>query len=293
MPKNPKKKVVKKTRVEVIEYKPKKFEDLGKEARGLLDTSDLFDGFKVDLSRTLSEDPAFGVSHSISLGSVQDPPMYGFATNYILPGFSVTGRCDTEGRVLGRIGLDLAESTSLKMTAQATGGQQGNGFSVELDHDQPSWIANFKWSSQSMFQLAYAKKLTPGVTAGVEAMYLHKQGISIVSGAIRHENEKGISSLMLQGPALAASYFRKLGQRTGLATEFSVGMGQNGIESTTSIGLEYHFRLTHVKVHADSNWKVSGLLEEAMGPSTRFIFSGELDHKKKVYRFGVGLGWAS
>ena len=45
-------------------------------------TNLMFDGGRADLSKTLSADPLFQVTHSFSLGSSQVPPSYNFASVY-------------------------------------------------------------------------------------------------------------------------------------------------------------------------------------------------------------------
>lgn len=88
---------------------------------------------------------------------------------------------------------------------------------------------------------------------------------------------------------LALSYSHRADHRVSLSTEFAFQMGQNGWESIWALGCQYGLATSLFKGRIDSTGKVSGFVEEMMSANSKFILSGELDHIKKQYRFGVGF----
>jgi mitochondrial import receptor subunit TOM40 len=63
-------------------YQPGTAENLTKEIKQTHLTNFLFDGARADLTKGLSLNPAFQVTHSFSLASATAPPMYNFGAIY-------------------------------------------------------------------------------------------------------------------------------------------------------------------------------------------------------------------
>lgn len=80
-----------------------------------------------------------------------------------------------------------------------------------------------------------------------------------------------------------------MNDKVGLSTECTFQVGQYGFESIWTMGYEYRLRMSSFRGHIDSQQKVTGILEEGLNQFSKFMLCGELDHKKKQYRFGLGI----
>jgi len=78
-----------------LEY-PGKYEEVNREAKEVLGTHDVFDGFHVDIQRGLS--PNFSVTHSFALGSQTEPPTYNFGVSWAAVSEAGMRRYEEESR---------------------------------------------------------------------------------------------------------------------------------------------------------------------------------------------------
>ena len=85
---------------------------------------------------------------------------------------------------------------------------------------------------------------------------------------------------------LCARSERQVSDKVGLATELNYIHNQ-----MCSFGLGYEFRLRQAtfKGLISSDTTCSAVLEERISAGVNLLLSGQLNHKKKDYKFGVGL----
>jgi len=279
-----------KTHIEVL-----KFEDLTKESKSVLSTMELFDGFKFEINKTLNDNPPFSIIHSFGLGSATEEPNYNFAANLILENTALfSGRVDTTGNMMGRFQLNFSQDSMIRFSGQASPEPHNSGVHIETDLRGETSMTTFKWGNPGSYSLSYVQRFTPTVSLGLETFYMYKQAITVLTGGLRYETPNYISTGILNAANLALAFTRKLqspeGAGCNLSTEMILGWPSGFPEATVQMGLEYTLHAAHVKTHFDiSNWKVGALVEEALGQNVRFSLSGELDHFKKTYRFGIGL----
>lgn len=272
---------------------PVKFEDINKECKNVIGTVELFDGFRFEFNKTISDEPTFGISHSIGMGSVLEPASYNLGTNFL---FSKTGmlsgRVDTDGHVMGRFQQDLTTNTSLKVSAQASPEPHSSAVHMEVEYKGSYWFGNVKWGNPGIYGISYMQSVTPSLSIGLDTFYHHKQAMSLLTAGFRYDTPTSTTTGMMTTGHIVSSYVYKIGQRVNLATELTLGFPTGSLETSSSFGVDYMLRTSHIKCHVDTNWKVSCYLEEMLNQYTRFMLCGELDHKKKSYRFGFGVTMA-
>ena len=85
---------------------------------------------------------------------------------------------------------------------------------------------------------------------------------------------------------LCARSERQVSDKVGLATELNYIHNQ-----MCSFGLGYEFRLRQAtfKGLISSDTTCSAVLEERISAGVNLLLSGQLNHKKKDYKFGFGL----
>jgi len=271
-----------------------KFEDLSKECRSVLSTMEMFDGFRFEINKTITERPPFAVVQSFGLGSATEEPNYNFAANLFDGQFMYSGRVDTTGSMMGRLQTMLSPTTLLRFSGQASPEPHNSGVHVELDFGEGNTQWTMKWGNPGFYSLSYVQRFTKSWFAGMETVYMHKQGIAIMSCGGRYDDGEHIVTGILNPGHIALSYTRRLrsvhNSTCHLSTELVMGLTGAGPESSVQCGVEYVLQQGRVKSYYDlTNWKVGALVEESMGGNVKFALSGELDHFKKTYRFGIGL----
>jgi len=268
---------------------PVKFEDINKENKNVIGTLELFDGFRFEFNKTVSENPPFGISHAIGMGSVLEPANYNLGTNVITQGFTLSGRVDTDGHVMGRMQRDLPGDMILRVSGQSSPEPHSSAAHVELDIKGFNWFGNVKWGNPGIYGISYMHSVTPYLSLGLDTFYHHKQGMSLLTGGARYETKSSISTAILTSGHFMSSFTRKVNNRVNLATELTMSWPSGSLETSYAVGFDYMLRTSHIKAHVDTNWKVSCYLEEMLNQFTRFMVCAELDHKKKSYRFGFGV----
>jgi len=271
---------------------PVKFEDYGKESKTTLSTNEFFDGLRFELQRTIEEGPeaAFQIGHSISMGSVLEPAAYNFSPNVIYKGIFAHGRIDTDGQVACRWQQQFSPNLLFRAQAQLSPDDSHDNFFMEADYKGSNWFGNIKWSP-SNYAIAYMQSITPSLSMGMETLYSSEQGLSMSNLAARYDTQSYVAAGALSMGVITGSYLQKISERISLATDLTLAMppGSGMIESSYTVGFEYALKQSHIKTRIDSNWKVSCILEEFINSNTKFAICGELDHKKKNYRFGIGV----
>jgi hypothetical protein len=149
-----------------------------------------------------------------------------------------------------------------------------------------SKVSRSTWRLEAMFFTTTNKRCHCG-----QASSIFFQTLQLVVGG-RYATNKSVSTCIATLGHVGLSYTQKVNEKVGLSTELAFTAGQNGWESVWSMGYEYRLRMGMFRGHIDSGAKVAAYLEEFLNPNTKFILSGELDHSKKQYRFGVGLSMA-
>eukprot|EP01104_Vermistella_antarctica_P010926 TRINITY_DN296_c0_g1_i1.p1 TRINITY_DN296_c0_g1~~TRINITY_DN296_c0_g1_i1.p1 ORF type:complete len:387 (+),score=72.46 TRINITY_DN296_c0_g1_i1:118-1161(+) len=263
---------------------PGKFEDMDVEAKNIM--TDSFDGFKLDYSRQLSEN--FGVSHSIKMGSTTEPAGYSFMANYADNDKMIMGRIDTGGAIMGRLHASLTKKLSTSIVAQTF--EEQVMVSADADYRGSDCTATFKAVNMDQFSASYMQSVTNSLALGVDGFYQHSQALSALQYGFRYQRPKWVLSGMLSSMGQASvSYSRSVSNKVKVATGLIVALVNGSVQSHWSMGYEYRLSYNTFKASIDGSGKVSAVLEEKFNPMMGYSLSGELDHFKEEYRFGIGF----
>jgi len=269
---------------------PGKFEDLNKEHKSILRNLDFFDGFRMDFSKAVS--PALTINHLISMGgSGQEPASYMFLPSYQNQDTKTMmwARIQTDGQQMGFFKQSVTDNLELSATAEASNEPDSSQCKVDLDYRGPHYHAQAKWSHPTTIGLTYHQSLTKRLSAGADWGYDHAQAMSQLSLGARYAADNWIATVVGTLGVVSLTYTHLLNDKVSVSSEYSLQLTQNGWESVWSMGYQYVMRKSFLRGQIDSNSRIVANLEEAISQTTALLFCGELDHKKKVYRFGVGL----
>ncbi|KAM0791240.1 hypothetical protein ACM66B_005719 [Microbotryomycetes sp. NB124-2] len=296
---------------------PGKAEDLGREVKMTHLTNYTFDGARADLSKVLSQMPAFQVQHSFTAGAQgqmgPSPGTYSFGAVYATAQTFMQGNIDNEGGVTGRFNHAWSPANLSKLSVQLGADPSSQSvFSYEQDRVGQDYTLSFKSINPSpvdftgTYLASYLQSVTPHFALGAEALYQRPtpdlEDCSLGYMAKYHnvkKDEQGqpikdsyiaTAQIMPQG-MWQATYWRKLAERVDAGVDLVVmpALDPRQRKAIATAGVKYEFRTSTFRGQVDSEGKVSALLEQRLSPAFAFLVAGEMDHKLNKSKFGVGI----
>uniref|UniRef100_A0A0E0C0N6 Mitochondrial import receptor subunit TOM40-1 n=2 Tax=Oryza meridionalis TaxID=40149 RepID=A0A0E0C0N6_9ORYZ len=275
---------------------PVPYEEIQREAFMSL-KPDVFEGLRFDFTKMLN--PFFGLSHSVSMGSMELPSQgadvikvptsnYEFGANFMDPKMMLIGRVSHDGRVTARVKCDLLENLCLKINAQLTNEPHYSQGMFSFDYKGKDFRSQFQLGNNAFYGGNYIQSVTKNLSLGTEAFWLGQQRKSGVGFVARYDTKKMVATGQIATTGLVSlSYVQKVSEKVSLASDFMYNHMAKDV--TASFGYDYMLRQCRLRGKIDTNGVVFALLEERLTPGVNFILSAELDHWKKDYKFGFGM----
>jgi len=279
---------------------PGTVENLQKEVKTTQLTNFAFDGGRADLTKSLSMNPAFQVTHSFALGSQTATPSYNFGAVYMTPKIFLQGSVDHDGNVNARLNQGWTPNHITKVQGQFSY-QAGHNL-IQVDHDYlgRDYSLNAKavnpWPTDltGVYIGSYFQSITKNLAVGVESVYQHptpdvaELAFSYLA-KLTGSQKNWIGTAHIQPNSLTATYWQKLSEKVEVAAEMQVVSMPTRRDAVATLGAKYDLRMATFRAQVDSTGKVSALLEQRFLPTFAFLVSGELDHFRNSSKFGVGL----
>eukprot|EP00271_Cylindrocystis_brebissonii_P011013 TRINITY_DN27662_c0_g1_i1.p1 TRINITY_DN27662_c0_g1~~TRINITY_DN27662_c0_g1_i1.p1 ORF type:complete len:337 (+),score=57.91 TRINITY_DN27662_c0_g1_i1:413-1423(+) len=287
--------------VEKIDYLnlpcPIRYEEIQREIMVSL-KPDLFEGLRFDFNKPLNQN--FSLSHSLFMGNVEVPAAspaqilkipsasYEFGANVISNKYMLIGRIITDGRMSARVNYQVSNNLMVKLNAQLTNEPHFSQGMLHLDYKGRDYQTQLQLGNNAFYGFNYIQSVTPTLSLGGEAFWLGHQRRSGVGVAARYNTEKAIATAQVASTGLVSlTYVQRVSDKVSLATEMMYNHGSR--EATTSIGYDYMLRQCRLRGRVDTNGAVGALLEERLNVGVNLLFSAEVDHWKKDYKFGFGM----
>lgn len=276
-------------------------EGLQKEVKSTHLTNFIFDGARADLTKGLSMNPAFQVTHSFSLASQTAPPSYNFGAVFANAKIFMQGGVDHDGNLTARFNHGWTASSVTKMQAQASSSPGGHSL-LQLEHDYlgSDFSFNVKAVNPSPTDLSgiyignYLQSITKNLAVGAETLYQTggPMGASELSASYlaKYTGRDWIATAQVQ-PAgiLQTTYWHKLGEKLEVAADLQLIAAPQRRDAIATVGAKYTLRTATFRAQVDSTGKVSALLEQQLAPTFAFLVAGEIDHVKTTSKVGVGI----
>jgi len=270
---------------------PGNFDLLHKEVRDVFTTNHFIEGAKVEVTKPLSQ--PFQVLHRFLMGPQNE---YNFGATFAHNKGFLHGEIDSAGNLSSRVHQNLTDNLALKFNAQLT--KRGNSVILDTEYAGHDFTANAKavnldvTSGKGVFILDYIQSVTPKLALGVETL-IHNSPAALDSGLTfvsRYNGNNYVATAnVATNGSLQATYYHKVSEQLSIGSELEVICNSRQRESNMSAGMKFDFRQATFRCMADSQGKVSAVLEEKVVPGVSFVFSGELDHYNSQSRFGLGL----
>ncbi|RPD66341.1 mitochondrial import receptor subunit tom40 [Lentinus tigrinus ALCF2SS1-7] len=276
-------------------------ENLTKEAKNTLLNNYLFDGARAELSKGLSVNPMFSVTHSFNLGSQTLPPTYSFGAMFANENLFMHGSIDHEGSLSARFNQGWTPNNVTKLQAQLSGTPGQSVLQVEHDYSGTDYTLNAKAINPSPADLtgiymgSYLQSITKNVALGIEGI-LQRQTPDMADIAAAYlakytsTDKSWIATAQLQGAGiLQATYWQKLSDKVDVAADLQVVAAPGRRDALATLAARYELHTASFRAQLDSTGKVAAFLEQKFAPTFSFVVSGEIDHLKNAAKVGVGV----
>ncbi|CAA7271690.1 unnamed protein product [Cyclocybe aegerita] len=279
---------------------PGTVENLQKEVKATHLSNYIFDGARADLTKGLSINPLFQVTHSFALGSQTLPPSYNFGAIFANPKVFLQGSVDHEGSVSARFNYGNPNYVS-KMQAQLSQQPDQNMIQLEQDYNGQDFSVNLKAINPSPTNLtgiyvgSYLQSITKNLAVGFESLYQRPNSqtgdfSTSYLAKLTSTDKNWIATAQLQpSGVLQATYWQKLSEKVEVAADLQVLAAPTRRDAIATLGAKYDFRVATFRAQVDSTGKVSALLEQRFVPAFAFLVAGEIDHFKNAAKVGVGV----
>ncbi|CAL1705039.1 unnamed protein product [Somion occarium] len=280
---------------------PGTIENLTKEVKSTHLTNFFFDGGRADLTKALSANPAFQVTHSFALGSQTQPPSYNFGAVFANNNVFLQGGMDNEGNLNLRANQGWTENNVTKVQGQISSQVGHSMLQFEHDYQGRDYTLNFKainphpadWSG--IYIGGILQSITKNLALGVESVYqrpdptMSEVGLSYLAKYTSSDKNWIATAQAQSGGVLQATYWQKLSEKIEVAADLQMIAGATRRDAIATLGAKYDLRMSTFRAQLDSTGKVSALLEQRFAPTFSFMVSGEIDHFKNAAKVGVGV----
>ncbi|KAF7153032.1 hypothetical protein RHSIM_Rhsim01G0245800 [Rhododendron simsii] len=285
---------------------PIPYEEIHREAMMSL-KPEIFEGLRFDFTKGLNQ--KFSLSHrwicisivfvSVLMGPTEVPSQsgevikiptshYEFGANFIDPKLMLFGRIMTDGRLNARVKCDLSENLILKANAQLSNEPHMSHGMANFDYKGKDYRTQFQLGNGALFGANYIQSVTPHLSLGGEVFWAGQYRKSGIGYAARYNTDKMVATGQVASTGVVAlSYVQKVSEKVSLASDFTYNYLSK--EAIASFGYDYILRQCRLRGKVDSNGCTSTFLEERLSMGLNFILSAEIDHRKKDYKFGIGL----
>lgn len=176
----------------------------------------------------------------------------------------------------------------------------GNDFSANLKMLNPSFLQG---GMTGIFIGSYLQSVTPKLALGLETVWqrpsLGQGPETAVSYCARYKAADWVATAQLQAAmgTLNTSFWKKISDRVQAGVDLtlglvpSAGMMGGGLqkEGVTALGVKYDFRMSTFRAQADSNGKLSCLLEKRVAPPVMLTFAADIDHFTQQAKLGLAV----
>ncbi|KAI0797658.1 eukaryotic porin-domain-containing protein [Abortiporus biennis] len=280
---------------------PGTVENIQKEVKATHLTNFFFDGGRADLTKSVSLNPAFQVTHSFAFGSQVAPPSYNFGAVFANNNLFLQGGMDNEGNLNMRFNQGWTPNNVTKVHGQISS-QVGHSM-IQLEHDYQGldYSVNVKAINPSpadltgIYLVDYLQSVSKNVAVGFETLYQRpdpSMGEASTSYLAKYTStdKSWIATAQVQSSGiLQATYWQKLSDKVDVAADLQMIAAPARRDAVATLGAKYDLRMSTFRAQLDSTGKVSALLEQRFAPTFAFMVAGEIDHFKNSAKVGVGV----
>jgi mitochondrial import receptor subunit TOM40 len=191
----------------------------------------------------------------------------------------------------GRAVFSPNERWQVRLSPMITAKAHESQIVADVDYKGDDFTLSGKMGNAGIFGLGYHQSVNANWSLGAEILHCASQAMTVNSFAVRHTTDETITTAQYhpRDSAVALSHFLRFSDTVTLASELFVAGPKR--QSIWTAGMQRTFRNGNCrfKTMFDSSWVNSTVIEEATMFGPILTVSSVLDHKKKSYKFGIGL----
>ncbi len=269
---------------------PGTVEHLQREVKGVHTTNFMFDGARADLTKAISINPIFQVTHAFSMGSQAAPSSYNFGAVYGDNKNFFQAGLDDGLNVTMRANRGWVPGHTTKVQAQLTATPGQSFVQMEHDYQGTDHSANFKALNPSPTDLTgiyivnYLQSLTRNFAFGIETVYQRpsadmEEASTGYIAKLTGDKKDWIATAQVQPQGVAqCTYYHKLSEQVDVAADLQMITMPQKREAAATVGARYNFRMATLRAQIDSAGKLSSVYETRLSPAFGLTFAGEIDH---------------
>lgn len=280
---------------------PGTVEHLQREVKGVHTTNFMFDGARADLTKALSINPIFQVTHAFSMGSQAAPSSYNFGAVFGDSKNFLQAGLDDGLNVTMRANRGWVPGHTTKVQAQLTGTPGQTFVQMEHDYQGTDHSANIKALNPSPTDLTgiyivnYLQSLTKNFALGVETIYQRpsaemEEASTGYLAKLTGDKKDWIATAQIQAQGIAqCTYYHRLSEQVDVGADLQMISLPQKREAQATLGARYNFRMATLRAQVDSMGKLSSVYETRLSPAFGLTFAGEIDHLQGTAKFGFGV----
>ena len=262
--------------------------------------AELFDGARFELKKPINMAPQFVASHSVVLGQThgagaeEGSERYDFGAMFMSGDGStlLMSRMDTEGVLKANVIKQWSPSFVSKLQGRFSANPGETMVNIDLEHKGSDYAAAFKCVNDQAVFLNYHQKVTPELAFGSQIDYYLARQMSVLHFTARYATASWVATGKVNSQqAATVNYMHKVNDSFSMATQVDYSLANR--ESTFKVGYEYLLQSGKFRGEVNSAGQVGMTVQESLIFGITLTLSGFADHKKKNYKFGIGLSIGS
>ncbi|PKI84487.1 translocase of outer mitochondrial membrane [Malassezia vespertilionis] len=275
-------------------------EKLQAEVKMVQTTNFQFEGARADLTKALSMNPIFQVTHAFTLAGV-GKNAYNFGAVYGDNMRFYQAGLDDTGNVTMRLNRSWMPGHISKIQAQLAPPSGQTFVQMEYDWQGTDSSMNFKALNPSpvngtgIYVANFLQTLTHRFAIGAEAVFqrpspeVEEASIGYLAKLVGDKKD-WIASAQWQPQGVGQfTYWQQLSEQVDVAADLQMIMMQQRRDAQATLSARYSFRMSSLRAQLDSLGKLSSVYEARISPAFAFTFSGEIDHLNGDSKFGLGV----
>merc|ERR1712093_103614 len=267
-----------------------------REAMRIFPMAELFDGARLELKKPINMAPQFVTSHTVVMGQTtgggaeDGSEQYMFGASYVSQDGSMAliSKMDTMGILRAHIIKQWSPAFVSKIQGRVSSTPGETVLNIDLDHKGDDYAAQFKLVNDQALFFNYMQKVTPELAFGAQLDYYRARMHSIISIAARYATMNWVATAKANSDnALTVNYMHKVNDSFSMATQLD--FNANSRDSSFKVGYEYLLQSGKFRGQVDSAGKIGMCVQESLIFGIMLQLCGIVDHKKQVFKFGIGL----
>ena len=261
---------------------------------------ELFDGARFELKKPINMAPQFVTSHAVVMGNTfgagaeEGSERYDFGASFISGDgtLALISKMDTMGVLKAHVIKQWSESFVTKMQGRVSPNPGETVVNFDLEHKGADYAAQLKTVNDQAVFVNYHQKVMPELAFGAQLDYYLARQMSILHFTTRYATAQWVATAKVASDkSVMVNYMHQVNDSFAMATQVDYNLANR--DSKFKVGYEYNLQSGRFRGEVNSAGQVGMSVQESLIFGITLTLSGYIDHKKRDYKFGIGLSIGS